>query len=50
MKSARIGIVGSGGISKLHLEGMARHPDEVTAVALVDPDEEARKARAAEFD
>lgn len=49
MKSARIGIVGSGGISKLHLTGMGRHPDEVTAVALVDPDEQARKARAAEF-
>ena len=32
------------------VEGMARHPDEVTAVALVDPDEAARKARAAEFD
>jgi predicted dehydrogenase len=49
MKSARIGIVGSGGISELHLTGMGRHPDEVTVVALVERDEEARKARAAEF-
>ena len=49
MKSASIGIVGAGGVSKLHLTGMARHPDEVAAVALVDPDEEARTARAAEL-
>jgi predicted dehydrogenase len=34
----RIGIVGAGNISKLHLDGMRRHPGRVAAVALCDPD------------
>jgi len=44
----RVGIVGAGNISKLHLEGIARHPDRARVVALCDPDGRALEARAAE--
>jgi predicted dehydrogenase len=45
----RIGIVGAGSISKLHLEGMARHPDRVQAVALCDIDADALRERGDDF-
>ncbi len=45
----RIGIVGAGNISRLHLKGLARHPERARAVALSDPDGSVREARAAEF-
>ena len=32
----RVGIVGAGNISALHLDGMARHPDRVRCTALCD--------------
>ena len=44
----RIGLVGAGGISRLHLEGIGRHPDRVRAVAVCDPNIEALRQRAAE--
>ena len=42
----RVGFVGAGRISKLHLDGIARHPDRMQIVALCDPDEANRKALA----
>lgn len=45
----RIGIVGAGTISKLHLEGIRRHPERTRAAALCDPDERAVLARAAGY-
>ena len=45
----RIGIVGAGNISRLHLEGLARYPERTTAVALCDPDEDTLGQRAAEW-
>ena len=45
----RAGIVGAGSISKLHFEGIARHPDRARVVALCDPDGRALEARAAEY-
>ena len=45
----RIGIVGAGNISRLHLEGLARYPERATAVALCDPDEDTLGQRAAEW-
>ena len=45
----RIGIVGAGNISRLHLDGIARHPDRARVVALCDPDEATSKARAADY-
>ncbi len=45
----RVGIVGAGNISRLHLDGIARHPDRTQVVALCDPDEATAKARAADY-
>lgn len=42
----RIGIVGAGGISGLHLEGMARHGDRAKVVAMCDPEGQALAERA----
>lgn len=53
MKTARmpyrIGFVGAGNISKLHLDGMIRHPDRMKPVALCDPDATMLKTRAGEY-
>lgn len=49
MEPLRIGIVGAGSISRLHLDGMARHTDRVRAVALCDPDQATLDARRAEY-
>jgi len=45
----RIGIVGAGNISRLHLDGMKEHPDRVRCVALCDPSAETLQARMAEY-
>ena len=45
----RVGIVGAGNISRLHLEGLGRYPERATAVALCDPDEDTLGQRAAEW-
>ena len=45
----RIGIIGAGGISRLHLEGLARYPERAQVVALCDPDEGTLQERAAEW-
>lgn len=42
----RVGIVGAGNICRLHLEGIARHPDRMRVTALCDPDTDALGARA----
>ena len=44
-----IGIAGAGNISKLHLEGIARHPDRMRVAALCDPDDACLQRRAAEY-
>jgi len=45
---ARIGIIGAGNICRLHLDGIARHPDRVRVAALCDVNLDAARARAAE--
>jgi predicted dehydrogenase len=45
----RAGIVGAGNISRLHLEGIGRHPDRMHAVALCDPNKETLAVRAADY-
>jgi len=47
--TCRVGIVGAGNISRLHLEAMARHPDRARCVALCDVDPGALDARGGEF-
>lgn len=49
MKGRRVGIVGAGNISKLHLGGMARHADGCIAAAITDPDEQALVNRARDY-
>jgi len=41
----RIGLVGAGGISKMHLEGINRHPERAKVTALCDPNPENLKER-----
>lgn len=36
----RLGLVGAGNILKMHMKGIRRHPDRLSAVALCDPDAE----------
>jgi len=43
----RVGFVGAGNVSKLHLDGIARHPERARVVAVCDADEETAKSRAA---
>jgi len=38
-KTWRVGLVGVGGISSMHADGIARHPERLKLVAAVDPDE-----------
>jgi D-apiose dehydrogenase len=45
----RIGVVGAGWISTVHLEGMKRHPERAACVALCDPDAALAAKRAAEY-
>src|SRR5436305_820464 len=40
-----IAVVGCGGVSEMHFEGFARHPERVRVAAVCDPD--AARARAA---
>lgn len=45
----RIGIVGAGNISRLHLDGIKRHPDRAVPVALCDPDKQSLTKRSGEY-
>ena len=49
MSAIRVGFVGAGGVSKLHLEGISRHPEEAKVVAYCDPDESNIRARMQEY-
>jgi predicted dehydrogenase len=48
-KRYRVGLVGAGGVTKLHLEGYKNHPDRVEVVAICDPNPEVLKERADEY-
>jgi len=48
-RPARIGIVGAGNISKLHLDGLKGHPDRAVCVALCDPNPDNLRARCQEY-
>ncbi len=45
----RVAIVGAGNISKLHLDGLRRHPERAMAVALMDTDEKTLVHRSEEY-
>jgi predicted dehydrogenase len=48
-RPSRIGVVGIGGVSRLHLDGLKRHPDRATVVAVCDTRADVLAAAAAEF-
>jgi len=45
----RVGLIGAGWISTLHMDGMKSHADRATPVALCDPDPELLVRRAADY-
>jgi len=45
----RVGLVGAGNISKMHLDCIDRHPERMKVVALCDLDKEMLEHRAAEY-
>jgi predicted dehydrogenase len=45
----RIGLVGAGNISRLHLDGLRRHGDRARAIALCDPDPKSLAQRVADY-
>ncbi|MGG4141981.1 Gfo/Idh/MocA family oxidoreductase [Paenibacillus algorifonticola] len=49
MKKYKIGFVGAGAVTRLHLRGYANHQDRVEVVAICDPSEAAAQERANEF-
>lgn len=49
-RTYKIGIVGTGNVSRMHLEGMARHRDLVEIHAACDPNEQSLRQRSREFD
>ncbi len=44
-----MGFVGAGNITKLHFEGISRHPDRVVVAGLCDPDKDTLIVRGEEF-
>lgn len=49
MKKFKVGFVGAGAVTRLHLRGYANHQDRVEVVAMCDPSESAVNERAEEF-
>jgi len=45
----RVGLVGAGGVSEMHLAGMMRHANRMKVVALCDPDQDRRTSRSAAY-
>lgn len=50
MKTFKIGFVGAGHVTKMHLKGYSNHKDRVEVVAICDPNAEMVNERADEFD
>jgi predicted dehydrogenase len=48
-RNYRIGFVGAGNVSNLHLKGIDRHPEKYKIVAVCDPDEHNRQNRVDEY-
>ncbi len=49
MKTYKIGFVGAGNVTRMHLKGYANHRDRVEVVAICDPNPDTVRARADEF-
>ncbi len=42
----KVGVVGAGAVTKMHLDGLKRHPERVEVTAICDPNPEALQERA----
>ncbi len=49
MKTYKIGIVGAGNVTRMHLKGYMNHKDRVEVVAICDPNPDTVRERADEF-
>lgn len=48
-KVFKVGLIGAGGVTELHLEGYKNHPERVEVVAICDPNSEMLNKRADEY-
>jgi len=49
MKTFKVGLIGAGGVTELHLEGYKGHKDRVEVAAICDPNVAALKGRAEQY-
>jgi D-apiose dehydrogenase len=49
-KVYKVGLVGAGNVTKMHLDGMKRHPERVTVSAICDPNPDVLTERADQYD
>lgn len=49
MKKFKVGLIGAGGVTELHLEGYKEHQDRVDVAAICDPNEEALHKKADQY-
>lgn len=49
MNIYKVGLIGAGGVTELHLEGYRAHKDRVEVTAICDPNEEALNDKASQF-
>ncbi|MBD2867313.1 Gfo/Idh/MocA family protein [Paenibacillus arenilitoris] len=49
MKKFKVGLVGAGGVTELHLEGYKGKPDRIEVVAICDPNEDNLRYRAEKY-
>lgn len=49
MKTYKVGLVGAGGVTELHLEGYKDHPERIQVTAICDPNPETLQLRADKY-
>ncbi len=49
MKKFKVGLVGAGGVTELHLEGYKGDPERIAVTAICDPNEEILNHRADKY-
>lgn len=50
MKTYRVGVVGAGNVTTMHLDGLKAHPERVEVAAICDPNEENLLKRADQYE
>lgn len=49
MKKFKVGLIGAGGVTELHLEGYKDHPERIEVAAICDPNDEVRQQKAEKY-